>query len=110
MRSPSAAPAPPRRSNLGPAGSPTRPWAELLAVAAERGKDQSQLVVDAAADRADEIGEGKDANRIKREGADAAKRADRHARTEAIDLALGLVAGWFTDLVAIAEGCARRGP
>lgn len=85
-------------------GLAARPWAELLSVAAERGKDLSQLVVEAAGDRAAEIGEGKDANRIKREGADAAKRADRHARTEAIDLALGLVAGWFTDLVAVAEG------
>ena len=37
-------------------------------------------------------------------GEEAAKRADRRARTEAIDLSLSLVASWFTDLVAIAEG------
>lgn len=85
-------------------GLSDRPWAELLAVAADRGKDQSALVVAAAGERAAEIGEGRDATRIKREGADAAKRADRHARTEAIDLALGLVASWFTDVVAVAEG------
>ena len=43
-------------------------------------------------------------DRVRREGAEAAKRAERRARTEAVDVALGLTAAWFTDLVAIAEG------
>ena len=81
-----------------------RPWADLLGLAAERGKQQAAAVADAAAERAEEIGKGRDADRIKREGGEAAKRADRRARTEAIDLALALVAGWFTDVVAVAEG------
>lgn len=81
-----------------------RPWAELLAVAAERGKEQAVIVTQAADERAEEFGKGRDATRIRRDGEEAAKRADRRARTEAIDLALSLVANWFADVVAIAEG------
>ncbi len=81
-----------------------RPWADLLGVAAERGKQQGATVAEAAGERADEIGKGRDADRIRREGGEAAKRAERRGRTEAIDLALGVVAHWFTDVVAVAEG------
>jgi DNA polymerase-3 subunit delta' len=81
-----------------------RPWTDLLALAGELGKNEGSAVAEAADARAGEIGRGRDADRIRREGADAAKRADRRARTAAIDLALGLVATWFTDLVAVAEG------
>jgi DNA polymerase-3 subunit delta' len=81
-----------------------RPWTDLLALAGELGKNEGSAVAGAADARAEEIGRGRDADRIRREGADAAKRADRRARTAAIDLALGLVAAWFTDLVAVAEG------
>lgn len=81
-----------------------RPWADLLAVAAERGKLEAAQVADAARARADELGKGRDADRIRREGAEAAKRAERRARTDAVDLALGLVATWFADVVAVAEG------
>ena len=81
-----------------------RPWTALLALAGERGKQESSAVVEAAGERAAELGKGRDADRVRREGTDAAKRADRRARTDAIDLALRLVASWFTDLVAVAEG------
>jgi len=81
-----------------------RPWADLLAIAAERGKAQAAAVTDAAAERAEEYGGGRDSDRIRREGAEAAKRGDRRARTEAVDLALGLVASWFADVVRVCEG------
>jgi len=81
-----------------------RPWADLIALAAENGKQRAAAVADAAAERAAEFGKGRDATRVRREGDDAAKRADRRARTEAIDLGLGLVAAWFADVAAIAEG------
>lgn len=81
-----------------------RPWADLLSLAAERGKQEAAAVTDAAAERAAEYGKGRDGDRVRREGAEAAKRGDRRARTEAVDLALGLVASWFTDVVAVAEG------
>jgi DNA polymerase III subunit delta' len=81
-----------------------RPWAELIKLAAENGKQRASAVSEAAAERAAEFGKGRDATRARREGEDAAKRADRRARTEAIDLSLGLVASWFADLAAVAEG------
>lgn len=81
-----------------------RPWAELLKVAGEHGKEQGALVSEAAEARAEEVGEGREAARMKREGTEAAKRADRRARTAAIDLALGLVADWYADVLAVAEG------
>ncbi len=81
-----------------------RPWADLIKLAAENGKQRASVVADAAAERAAEFGKGRDATRVKREGEDAAKRADRRARTAAIDLSLGLVANWFADVAAVAEG------
>ncbi|MEO7197412.1 MAG: AAA family ATPase [Solirubrobacterales bacterium] len=81
-----------------------RPWIDLLKLAAERGKQEGAAVAEAAEVRAGEAGGGRDSDRVRREGGEAAKRADRRARTEAVDLALGLVAAWFTDVVAVAEG------
>jgi DNA polymerase-3 subunit delta' len=81
-----------------------RPWTDLLALATELGKNDGAAVAEAADSRAAEIGRGRDADRIRREGTDAAKRAERRSRTAAIDLALGLVAAWFTDVIAVAEG------
>jgi DNA polymerase-3 subunit delta' len=84
-----------------------RPWTELLKQAAEIGKQQAADVETAAAARAEQVGKGRDADRIRREGAEAAKRAERRERTEAIDTALALCTAWFTDLVAHAEGAAE---
>lgn len=85
-------------------GGAGRPWADLLALASERGKGAGAAVAEAADERAAELGKGRDADRIRREGGEAAKRAERRARTEAVDIALGLAAAWFTDVVAVAEG------
>jgi DNA polymerase-3 subunit delta' len=81
-----------------------RSWANLIALAAESGKQRAAVVSEAAAERAAEFGKGRDASRAKREGEEAAKRADRRARTDAIDLGLALVASWFADVAALAEG------
>ena len=81
-----------------------RSWADLFALAAEHGKQRADAVRDAARERAAELGKGRDADRVKREGEEAARRADRRARTDVIDLGLALVATWFTDLAAVAEG------
>lgn len=81
-----------------------RPWAKLLEVAAERGKEAALVVTDAAAERAEQLGKGRDATRVRTDGEKAAKRADRRARTETIDAALALLAAWFLDLAAIGEG------
>ncbi len=88
-------------------GGAERPWTDLLALAIERGKGEGAAVTEAAEGRAGELGKGRDADRIRRAGAEAAKRAERRARTEAIDLALALLAAYFTDVVAVAEGAAE---
>ena len=81
-----------------------RPWSDLVKLAGESGKQRAAEVSEAAGERAAAFGKGRDATRAKREGEEAAKRADRRARTAAIDLGLGLAASWFTDVAAIAEG------
>ncbi|MGI8727219.1 MAG: hypothetical protein ACR2K6_06000 [Solirubrobacterales bacterium] len=82
----------------------SRPWAELSSVAADIGAERGREVELAARAKATELGKGRDAARVKREGAEAAKRADRRARTEVLDLALGLCVSAAIDLIALAEG------
>jgi DNA polymerase-3 subunit delta' len=81
-----------------------RPWVELIKIAADVGTDRAEAVEAAAAARAEEFGKGRDAQRVKREGAEAAKRAQRRERTAALDTGLALAAAWFVDLIACAEG------
>jgi DNA polymerase-3 subunit delta' len=81
-----------------------RPWTAVLKLAGEIGKEEGEGVAAAAAARAEQFGKGRDADRIRKAGGDAAKRADRRARTDSIDLALALTAFWFVDLIAVAEG------
>jgi DNA polymerase-3 subunit delta' len=81
-----------------------RPWADVLELATEAGEIRAAAVTAAAAERAAELGEGREATRARKDGEDAAKRAERRARTEAVDLALALVASWYLDLAAIGEG------
>ena len=81
-----------------------RPWGDLVKLATESGKQRGAEVSEAAGERVAAFGKGRDATRAKREAEDAAQRAERRARTEAIDLGLGLAASWFTDLAAVAEG------
>lgn len=80
-----------------------RPWAEILSIAADAGGAAGELIEAAAGERADELGKGRDADRVRRQGGEAAKRADRRARTAAVDLALALTAAWFADLATVAE-------
>jgi DNA polymerase-3 subunit delta' len=84
-------------------GEGDRPWAAILEAAADVGKREASGLEAAAGSRAEELGKGRDADRIRREGAEAAKRGDRRARTAAIDLALGLIAAWMIDLIAVSE-------
>lgn len=81
-----------------------RPWAGLLDLAGEVGEQESDAVEAAARARAEDLGKGRDADRLRREGEEAAKRAGRRARTRALDTALGLTAAWYVDLIACAEG------
>ena len=93
-----------RARSLPAASSPRAPGPTCSRSPPSGARSEGARVAEAAGERADELGKGRDADRIRREGAEGAKRAERRARTEAVDLALGLVATWFTDVVAVAEG------
>jgi DNA polymerase-3 subunit delta' len=80
-----------------------RPWVALLARAGDRGTTataavEAKLVEDLPFLPAKEQG------RAKREAAEAAKRAGRRARTDALDQALQLVGLWFRDVAVVADG------
>jgi DNA polymerase III subunit delta' len=80
-----------------------RRWTALLDVAkgagvaageAEDGRLREEL----------ELVPSKERKRYEREGADARRRAERRARTQALDLTLRLAELWLRDLLCVAEG------
>jgi DNA polymerase III subunit delta' len=83
------------------------PWNALLEAAAKRGEEAGEEVkahFDALAEQAKDASDRRGEQRLRREGADAAKRATRRGRTDALDAGLALVAGWLRDLAATGEG------
>ena len=61
-----------------------RPWTGLLSWRAEIGKDEGESVTAASAARAEQIGKGRDADRIKREGG-RSRQARRAAGADNVD-------------------------
>ncbi len=80
-----------------------RPWAALLARAAERGTAATATVEAKLAEDLPFL-PTKEQGRAKREAAEAAKRAGRRARTDALDQALQLAGLWFRDVAVVADG------
>jgi len=81
------------------------PWSALIALSDEAGEEASKRVRDELMAAAEEVGDaGPGAKRNARVAEDAAKRASRQARREALDLGLALVGAWLRDLVAVAGG------
>jgi DNA polymerase-3 subunit delta' len=80
------------------------PWRELLDVAeqagGEAGAEEERRLLEEA-----EIGarRGRSGN-LTREAIDQVRRTERRARTQALDLALGLCCAWYRDLAAVASG------
>ena len=79
-------------------------WLRLLELADEAGR-RAGADLRARAVAAEEAGVA--GARSEREAADAARRAERRARTEALDLGLALVCAWLRDLAAVADGAAE---
>ena len=80
------------------------PWRGMLDAAELAGRDaaaeeERRLLEDGAAAR-----RGRSAGKLSRDHIDQVKRTGRRARTEALDLALGLCCAWFRDLAAVAAG------
>jgi DNA polymerase-3 subunit delta' len=82
------------------------PWRRLVATAeatgASAGEEAAARLVAISAEAGET--EGRAARRAAREAEEAGKRASRRARTEALDTGLGLLAAWFRDLAAVADG------
>ncbi len=86
------------------------PWKALLDAATARGEEageEAKARFDELAEQAKDSSDRRGEQRFRREGADAAKRATRRGRTQAIDAGLALVASWLRDLAATGDGAAE---
>jgi len=83
------------------------PWKGLLEAAEKRGDeigDQVKERLDALADQASDAADRRAEQRLRRDSTDAAKRATRRGRTDALDSGLALVGAWLRDLAAVGDG------
>ncbi|MEA2228322.1 MAG: polymerase subunit delta [Solirubrobacteraceae bacterium] len=80
-----------------------RPWLELLARAKQEG-DLAQATVEERVASEQDLLPSRERKRAEREGGEAAKRAQRRARTAALDHALELAGLWFRDVACVADG------
>ena len=80
-----------------------RPWLEVLARAKGLG-DTAQAEVEQRIASELEYLPARDRKRAEREGAEAARRAARRARSGALDQAMQLVGLWYRDVAAVADG------
>jgi DNA polymerase III subunit delta' len=80
-----------------------RPWTSLLHAARTAGSDAGEEIAARVAGEL-ELLPAKEGKRLQREAADAQKRAERRARTGALDLGLRLGQLWLRDVWCLAEG------
>jgi DNA polymerase-3 subunit delta' len=85
------------RDDLG-----ARPWLTLLAQAKKHG-DAEQAAVEARVADELEYLPARDRRRAEREGQEAARRANRRARTGALDAALAVCGLWFRDVACVVD-------
>jgi DNA polymerase III subunit delta' len=79
-----------------------RPWAALLDAAKAAGASAGERALDRLADEL-ELAPAKERKRLEREGAEARRRIERRARTEALDVSLRLVELWLRDVLCLCE-------
>jgi DNA polymerase-3 subunit delta' len=90
------------RSVLG-SSTAERRWTGLLDVAKAAGVAAGEAE-DERLRKELELVPSKERKRYEREGADARRRAERRARTQALDLTLRLAELWLRDVLCVAEG------
>jgi DNA polymerase-3 subunit delta' len=90
-------------SALAGNGSGGEPWRSLLERAERRRLEAEDAAATERAERLELEPKGRERRAIERELEEAAKRDGRRARTEVLDLALGLTGLAFRDLVCLAE-------
>jgi DNA polymerase-3 subunit delta' len=82
---------------------PPEPWRELLDAAAAAGEEAGAEEERRLVEEAEESGRGRK-GRLTREATEQVRRTERRARTQALDLGLGLCCAWYRDLAAVASG------
>jgi DNA polymerase III subunit delta' len=80
-----------------------RPW-EAVLKQAKRAGERAATAIDAQLEETLEMVPSKDRKTHEREAAERRKRADRRARTRALDQGLALVGLWYRDLACVADG------
>ena len=91
------------RAALAGEVSRARPWSELLVAVRARGEAvAAQMEAGAMAEL--ELSPRKERKRIEGEWSERGRRTRRRVETAALELALQLVALWFTDLICLASG------
>ncbi len=80
-----------------------RPWAALLDAAKGAALSAGERAQHGLADEL-ELTPAKERKRLEREGAEARRRLERRARTEALDVSLRLVELWLRDVLCLCEG------
>ncbi|MGZ5333184.1 MAG: DNA polymerase III subunit [Solirubrobacterales bacterium] len=75
-------------------------WRPLLQSAEQAGEQAGARAEQELVEVVGKKGSGK----LPRDATDQVRRVERRARTEALDLGLGLCCAWFRDLAAVAEG------
>ena len=82
------------------------PWSALLEAAAARGEEVGEAArvrLEELAGQARDSGDKRGEQRLRKEADEAAKRASRRGRTDALDTGLALVVAWLRDLAATAD-------
>jgi DNA polymerase-3 subunit delta' len=80
-----------------------RPWLAMLDAAKAAGTSAGERARQRMAGEL-ELLPAKERKRYEREGLDARRRGERRARTEALDLMLGLAELWLRDVLCVCEG------
>jgi DNA polymerase III subunit delta' len=80
-----------------------RPWTALLDAAKLAGQNAGERMQEQLAGEL-ELAPAKERKRLEREGAEARRRIERRARTEALDLSLRLAELWLRDVLCVVEG------
>ena len=93
-----------KAARAGLAGDAAEPWREFLKVAEQAGAEAGAEEERRLLEEAEGTGRKGRSGKLTREAVEQVKRVERRARTQALDLALGLCSAWYRDLAAVAAG------